>query len=120
MLICTRKKINFITHFFLKILQRNSKLIFGNFGIPYPTTHNDCINLKKPLTFVCRQKSNFILHPCCFRYSGQAQLPTPTPTCTRCCPLVENFCVSLEANNQLHIFIFYILNTFTLLERNTG
>ena len=29
------KKINFITHFFLKILQRNSKLaIFGNLGMP--------------------------------------------------------------------------------------
>ena len=29
------QKINFITHFFLKILQRNSKLvILGNFGMP--------------------------------------------------------------------------------------
>ena len=29
------QKINFITHFFLKILQRNSKLvILGNLGIP--------------------------------------------------------------------------------------
>ena len=42
------KKINFITQFFLKILQRNSKLaILGNFGMP---------------NFICRWKIKFILH----------------------------------------------------------
>ena len=51
MLTCMQK-INFLTHFFLKILQRNNKLvILDNLGI--------FENLKKPSMFICRQKINF-------------------------------------------------------------
>ena len=60
MLICMQQ-INFITHLFLKILQRNSKLnILGNSSKPRYTL-NDSINLKKSLMFICKRKTNFIL-----------------------------------------------------------
>ena len=56
-------KINFITHFSLKILQKNSKLvILGKLGMSGHTHLNYTINWKKPWTFICRQKTNFILH----------------------------------------------------------
>ena len=55
------QNINFITHFFLKILQRNNELaILGNLAILGLTTLY-CINLKKPLMFICCQKIDFIL-----------------------------------------------------------
>ena len=55
------QKINFVIRFFLKILQRNSKLvILGNLGMPGHTHLNNSINLKKPLTFIFRPKINFI------------------------------------------------------------
>ena len=57
------QKINFITHFFLKILQRNSKpAILDNLGMPCHKHLKRFINLKKPLIFICRQKVNYILH----------------------------------------------------------
>ena len=58
-----RQKINFVTHFFLKILQRNSKLvILGNLGMPGHTHLKYSINLRKHLTSIFRQRINFILH----------------------------------------------------------
>ena len=58
MLVCMQQ-IKFIIHFFLKILQRNIKLvILGNWGIPRHS-ENDSINLKK--SAFCKQKTNFIL-----------------------------------------------------------
>ena len=58
------QKINFITHFFLKILQRNSKLvILGNLGMPGHTPKMIvAINLREYLTFIYRQKINLILN----------------------------------------------------------
>ena len=56
------QKISYITHFFLKMLQRNSKLvILDNLGMPGQTHPKWCIILKKPLTFISRQKNQ--LHP---------------------------------------------------------
>ena len=52
MLICIQN-FNFITHFYLKILQRNSKLVLLSIlGMP-----GHSINLKKSLMFIYRQKS---------------------------------------------------------------
>ena len=58
------KKVPFITHFFLKILQGNSKLvILSNLSMPGHTPKMIVyINLRKHLTFMCRQKINYILH----------------------------------------------------------
>ena len=55
------QKINFTTLFFLKILQRNSKLvILGNLGMS-GHTHLKwySITLMKTWTFICGQKTNF-------------------------------------------------------------
>ena len=87
MLICMQK-IDFITHFFLKILQRNSKLvILGNLGMSGHTQLNDNINLKKHLMFICKQKINFICHSfleilqtCYFGYFEHAWLHTQNGT----------------------------------------
>ena len=60
MLICMKKMLVFFTHFFLKILQRNSKLILGNLGmLGYTPKMIVYIILRKHLTYICRQK---ILH----------------------------------------------------------
>ena len=60
MLICMQT-INFITHFLLNILQRNSKLvILGNLGMPGYVHLKDSINLQKTFAFNCKQKINFI------------------------------------------------------------
>ena len=61
-LICMQK-INFITQFFLKILQINSKLvILSNLCIPC-YTHLKWVSIwRKPLMSICMQKINFILH----------------------------------------------------------
>ena len=60
MLICIQN-INFITQFFLKILQRNSKFVnLGKLGIPgyaHPKRH---YQLAETFLFTCRQKINFI------------------------------------------------------------
>ena len=62
MLICMQK-INFITQFFVKILQRNSKLVFWVIWASLATHNwNGTRNLKKPLTFICRQTIKFILY----------------------------------------------------------
>ena len=56
-----KKKINFITHFSLKMFQINSKLLFWIIWACL-VTQNDSTNLKKHLVFLCGQKTNFILH----------------------------------------------------------
>ena len=58
------QKINLITHFF----QRHRKEIINLFWViwAYLAAHtkNDSINLKKPFTFIGRQRISFILHLC--------------------------------------------------------
>ena len=86
MLICMQK-INFITHFFRKILQRNSKLLFWVFWACLAThTQSDTTNLKKTFMFICRQKINFIPYAFLemlqrygnlFGYFGHAWIHTP-------------------------------------------
>ena len=110
------KEINFITHFFLKILQRNSKLVvLGNLGMPGHThthththTWNNSINLRKHLTFIFRQKINFIHHsfPEIFYYKdivnfygGTLDMPGYTHP-KWYCQFIENF--HLQWTNQLY------------------
>ena len=92
MLICVQK-INFITQFFLKILQRNSKLaILSNFGMP---------------NFICKWKIKFILHVfleilpryCKLVVLGTLGMPGyANPKLFY--QLVENLRVYLQARNQ--------------------
>ena len=64
MLICMQK-INFSTHFFLKILQRNSNLLFWVIWACLVThTQNASINMKKPLMSICRQEIKMIISTC--------------------------------------------------------
>ena len=103
MLICMQT-INFITHFFLKILQRNSKfVILGNLSMPNHTLNT----LKK--TFINRQKINSILHVlleilqrCCKLIAldslGMSGFVHPKWYYS----IVEIFCAYLQAKNQLH------------------
>ena len=51
-------KINFISHFYFKILQRHCKLVILRTLEVFDHPHqNDSIISKKPLMFICRQKS---------------------------------------------------------------
>ena len=130
MLICMQK-INFITNFFLKILQRNSKIATWVIWA-WLATHNqnDSINLKKALTFICWQKINFIL--CIFleilqRYCklvilGFLGMPG-YPHTKWYHKLIENIPAYLQAKNQLHALHFsgdigkiwnFILSTLSL------
>ena len=64
MFICTQK-INFITHFFFKILQRNSKLvILGNKGMPGHTHLNWYYQSEETFGVYLQAKNQ--LHPWCF------------------------------------------------------
>ena len=62
MLICMQK-VNCITHFFLKILQRKANILFWVIWACLAIhTWNGSITLKKPSAFISRQKLNFIFH----------------------------------------------------------
>ena len=72
-------------------------------------TQNDSSNLKKPLTFICRQKTNFILHVFldilqrCYKLVVLGTLGMPGHAHPNWYyQLVENFRVYLQAKNQLH------------------
>ena len=95
------QKINFITHFFFKILQRNNLLFWVIWRGLVTHTQNDSINLKKPLMLICRQKVHFILHNfleilqkyCKLVYFGYFGLHTHKvrlPTCR------EHLCLSAD------------------------
>ena len=102
-------KINFITHFFLKILQRNRKLvILGNLDMPGHTHLNDSINLKKPLIFICWVKINFILYIFLEILQRHCKLVLDTLGMPGYADpkwyyqLVQNFSVDLQAKKQLY------------------
>ena len=100
MLICMQK-INFITQFFLKILQRNSKLVFWVIWASLAThTWNGNRNLKKPFTVICRQKIKFILHAFLEILQRYCKLIVTNPKWYY--QLVENFLVYFQAKKQLH------------------
>ena len=62
MLICMQK-LNLVTYFFLKILQRNKILvILGLWACVVTHTQSDTENLQKTFEFICKQKINFIPH----------------------------------------------------------
>ena len=88
MLICMHAKTNFITHFFLKILQRNSKLVLlGNLSMP-GHTHLKLYNpFEETFDVYLQAKTQFhpshfpwdiekILQPCYFGYFRHAWLHT--------------------------------------------
>ena len=57
------EKIHFLIHFFLSCCKEMANLLFWVIWACLATqNYNDSINLKKPLTLICRQKINLILH----------------------------------------------------------
>ena len=112
MFLC-KQKINFITHFFCLILQKNSSLvILGNLGMASHThlkQYQETFHLKKPFMLICRQKNQ--LHPSLFlellqRYCKPVILGNLSMSglahSKQYYQLVENFCVYLQAKKQLH------------------
>ena len=106
MLICMQK-INFITQFFLKILQRVIWACLATY------TWNDNSNLKKPFTFICRKKIKFILHnflEVLQRYCKLIVLSNlgmyGYTNAKWYYQLVEKLCVYLQAKNQPHLPCF--------------
>ena len=100
MFICM-KKINFIIHFFLKILQRNSKLaILGNLGMPGHTYLKWYHQLEEIFDVYLKIKNQLhhsrfpwdiakILQTCYLRYFGQAWLNTPKMIVSSCRKLLH-------------------------------
>ena len=82
-------KINFITHFFFKILQRNKTCCFGLFGPARPDTPKMMVPIWRNLWYLSAgEKSTLsftfslrycedIVKACYFRYLGHAWLHTP-------------------------------------------
>ena len=56
------KKLNFIPHAFMKILQRYANLFWLLWACLVTLTQNDSIVLLKTWMFICMQKINFIIH----------------------------------------------------------
>ena len=98
------------THFFLKILQRNSKLvILGNLGMLGHTHPQWWCQLEKTFTVYQQAKNQFhclgfpwdiakVLQNCYSGYFGHAWLCTNKAIYQ----LVENVSVNLQTKNQLH------------------
>ena len=105
MLICFQK-VNFITHFFLRILQQNSKLVtLGNLGIPGSTYLNwyCSINLKKGKKSTSHFSKDIakILQACYFGYFGHARLHIAKVillTCRKLC-LKKTVFISMQKTN---------------------
>ena len=106
MLICMQK-VNFITYFFLKILQRSSKLdILSNLGLPGPSKM--IVSIWRNFWCIFKQKINFILPvfvEILQSYRKLVILGTWAKT-GYAYPkwyyhLVENFCIYLPAKKQL-------------------
>ena len=104
MLICMQK-INLITHFFLKILQRNKLLILGNFSISGHTTKM-IVSIWR--NFWCSKNQ---LHPFCFLLDIMKILQTcyfgPFEHAWLCTPKVilwtcRKLFVYQQAKSQLH------------------
>ena len=105
------QKINFITHFFFKILQRNSKIVtLGNLGMTGPTHLK--WQYKYEETFHIYLQAENHVHPfrfpwdiakilptCHIAYFGHAWLPTSKmiPSTRR-----QLSCLSVDTKNQLH------------------
>ena len=86
--------------FFLKYCKEIADLLFWIIWACLAThTYNDSINLKKPLTFICRQKINFTLHvfieiakilqTCYFGCFGHAWLCIPKVILSPCRKLLS-------------------------------
>ena len=102
------QKINLITHFFQRYRKEITNLLFWVIWA-YLAAHtkNDSINLKKPFTFICRQRINFILHLCLkilqrYRKLVMLDIWACLGTHKWYYELVEHFRVYLLAKNQLH------------------
>ena len=105
-LICVQK-IYFIPHFFLKILQRNSKLvILGNLGMAGHTY----LKLQQQFdeifdvylwTFILHIFLVILQRYCKLMVLGTLGMPGQANP-KRYYKLVENFCAYLQAKNQLH------------------
>ena len=105
MLIC-KQKFDFITHFFLKILQRNSKLLVtGNLGMPVHTNLKWQYQLGESFDVYMQTKNQLhpsrfswdiakILQTCYFGYFKHVLLCTPK--------MIEKFDVYLHVKNILH------------------
>ena len=112
MLICMQK-INCITHFFLKMLQRNSKLvILGNMGMPGHTHLKWLYHFEETFNIYQLHPSHFSWHIYCkdivnlLFWVLWACLATHTQSDIYY-HLVEHFYVYLQAKNQLHPLWFY-------------
>ena len=104
------QKINFIIHFFLKILQRNSKLvILGNLGMPGHTHQKEQYELEEIFDVYLQAKNQLhyscfsweiakLLQTCYFGYSRQAWLHKPIMTVSSW----ENFHIYLQAKEPLY------------------
>ena len=113
MLICFQK-VNFITHFFLRILQQNSKLVtLGNLGIPGNTYLNwyCSINLKKGKKSTSHFSKDIakILQTCYFGYFGHARLHIAKVILLTCRKLCLKKTVYLHAKNQLILQFFLFI-----------
>ena len=109
MLICFQK-VNFITHFFLRILQQNSKLVtLGNLGIPGNTYLNwyCSINLKKGKKSTSHFSKDIakILQTCYFGYFGHARLHIAKVILLTCRKLCFNFhCILFPGKTKDKMF----------------
>ena len=114
MFICLQKN-NFITHFFLKILQRNNKIVtLGNIGMSGRLhTPKMIVSIWRNLTFIYSQQISFNFHVflgmlqryCKLAILGTLGMPGyPHPKWYH--RHVKNFRVYLQAKNQLHLSRF--------------
>ena len=107
MLICMQK-VNFISHFFLKILQRNSKLvILGNLSMPGYTHLNWQYQFEEIFDAYYKQKIKFILPVFLEIFQIYCKLvilsTLDKPGYTKWYYyLVENFRIYLQIKEQLH------------------
>ena len=107
-----QQKINFITHFFLKILQRNSKLvILGNLGVPghihlkwyyqFKETFDVYLQVENQLHLSEFPGVIFLLQRYCKLVLDTLDMPGYThPKCY--CQFIENCHVYLQQTNQLY------------------
>ena len=116
-------KINFITHFFLTILQKTANLLCLTWSCLATHTQNDSTNLKKPLMFICKKKNQLhslsfpwdiakILQTCYFGYFDDAWLHTPKVLLSTCKEL-SRLSTSKKSSSS-HVFL-EILQGYTNL-----
>ena len=72
LMLSSKQKINFITYFFLKLLQRNGKLaVFGHLGLSGPSKM--IVSIWRNFSWLSSTKTSTSFFPCSLRYAKISQ-----------------------------------------------